>query len=66
MYGGVKLWLSDRVGLRLEGRGLLHAAGSGGGFLCSSAGGGAACAVNLEGNGFLQIQGSVGLIVRVH
>ncbi|HEX2465141.1 MAG TPA: hypothetical protein VHR17_11005 [Thermoanaerobaculia bacterium] len=66
MYGGVKHWFSDRVGLRLEGRGLLHAAGSGGGFLCSSVGGGAACAVNLEGNGFLQIQGSIGLIIRVH
>ena len=66
MYGGFKHWFSDRVGLRLEGRGLLHAVGGGGGFFCSSVGGGAACAVNLEGNGFLQIQGSVGLIVRVH
>jgi hypothetical protein len=65
MYGGVKQWFSERVGLRIEGRGLLHAVGGGGGFFCSSAGGGAACAVNLDGDGFLQIQGSVGLIVRL-
>ncbi len=64
LYGGVKHWFGDRVGLRIEGRGLLHAVGSGGGFFCSSAGSGAGCAVNLDGNGFLQIQGSVGLIVR--
>ena len=65
LYGGAKHWLGDRFGLRFEGRGLLHATGSGGGFLCSSVGGGAGCAVNLEGDGFLQIQGSVGLIVRL-
>ena len=67
MYGGVKQWFSERVGLRIEGRGLLHAVGSGGGFFCGSVGRrrGAARS-NLDGNGFLQIQGSVGLIVRVH
>jgi hypothetical protein len=65
LYGGVKHWFGDRIGLRVEGRGLLHAAGSGGGFFCSSVGGGAGCAVNLEGTGFLQIQGLVGLIARM-
>jgi hypothetical protein len=65
LYGGAKHWLSDRLGLRFEGRGLLHATGSGGGFLCSSVGGGAGCAVNLDGDGFLQVQGSIGLVVRL-
>ena len=66
MYGGVKQWFNERVGLRIEGRGLLHAVGSGGGFFCASIGGGAACAVDLDGDGFLQVQGSVGLIIRLH
>jgi hypothetical protein len=66
LYGGAKHWLGDRLGLRFEGRGLLHATGSGGGFFCSSTGGGAGCAVNLNGDGFLQVQGSIGLIIRLH
>jgi hypothetical protein len=65
LYGGAKHWLGDRFGLRFEGRGLLHATSSGGGFFCSSVGGGAGCAVSLDGDGFLQIQGSIGLIVRL-
>jgi hypothetical protein len=64
LYGGAKHWFGERLGLRVEGRGLLHAAGSGGGFFCASVGGGAGCAVNLEGDGFLQVQASIGLIVR--
>jgi hypothetical protein len=64
LYGGVKHWFGDRFGVRLEGRGLLHAAGSGGGFFCGSAGGGASCAVDLQGDGFLQVQALVGLIAR--
>jgi hypothetical protein len=64
LYGGMKHWFSERIGLRVEGRGMLHAAASGGGFFCSSAGGGASCAATLSGNGFGQVQGLVGLIFR--
>ena len=66
LYGGYKHWMNDRFGLRFEGRGLLHSASSGGAFLCGSVGGGASCAVELEGSGFLQVQGSIGLMIRLH
>jgi len=66
LYGGYKHWMSERFGLRFEGRGLLHSASSGGAFLCGSVGGGASCAVDLQGSGFLQVQGSIGLMIRLH
>jgi hypothetical protein len=66
LYGGYKHWMNERFGVRFEGRGLLHSASSGGAFLCAGGGGaGAACAVELEGSGFLQVQGSVGLMIRL-
>jgi hypothetical protein len=65
MYGGVKRYFGERVGLRVEGRGLLHLTGGSGGFFCGFSGGASGCAVTLSGDGFLQLQAQVGLIVRL-
>ena len=59
MYGGVKHWIGERVGLRVEGRGLLHSPAAAR-LLLQLGRGRRGCAVNLEGSGFLQIQGLVG------
>ena len=62
--GGYKLPLSERLYLRLEGRGHAVFAGSGGGLFCSTAGSGAACGLAAEGSAILPIEGLAGLTFR--
>jgi hypothetical protein len=64
MYGGVKHWFRERLGLRVEGRGLLHVTGSGDRIFCGFAGGASGCAAELTGDGFAQLEVQVGLVVR--
>ena len=65
MYGGVKRYFNDRVGLRVEGRGLLHLVTSGGDVFCAGGGGAAGCAASISGSGFFQLQATAGLIIRL-
>ncbi len=60
--GGGKFMFSERVGLRIEGRGLATILGSGGGIFCGFPPGG--CAVTVSGSTLLQIDALLGLIVR--
>ncbi len=60
--GGAKFMVSDRVGLRVEGRGLATLLGSGGGIFCGFPPG--ACGITVTGSTLLQIDALVGLIVR--
>jgi hypothetical protein len=60
--GGAKFMFSDRVGLRVEGRGLATLLGSGGEIFCGFPPG--ACAITVTGSTLLQIDALVGLIVR--
>lgn len=60
--GGGKLMFSDRVGLRIEGRGLLTLLDSGSGIFCGFPPG--ACSVTVTGSSLFQVDALVGLIVR--
>jgi hypothetical protein len=62
--GGYKVPISERVAVRLEGRGHGTFIGSGGGLFCSSAGSGAACGLSADGSTILQIEGLIGLTFR--
>ena len=53
--GGVKIPLSERAALRLEGRGYLTFMQSGTGIFCAVSSGGGGCAVEVEGDTFGQI-----------
>jgi opacity protein-like surface antigen len=53
--GGVKIPLSERAALRLEGRGYLTLMQSGTGIFCAVSSGGGGCAVEVEGDTFGQI-----------
>lgn len=56
--GGVKLFLTDHVGLRLEGRGLFTALSSSSRVLCSGG-----CTITVSSSGFVQWQANAGLVV---
>jgi hypothetical protein len=60
--GGGKLMFSERVGLRIEGRGLATLLGSGGGIFCGFPPG--TCGITVTGSTLLQIDALLGLIVR--
>ena len=53
--GGVKIPLSERAALRLEGRGFLTFMQGGTGVFCAVSSGGGGCAVEVEGDTFGQI-----------
>lgn len=53
--GGVKIPLSERIGLRFEGRGFLTILPSNSEIFCVSSGG-AACAVEVQGDAFGQVE----------
>ncbi|WNJ19552.1 outer membrane beta-barrel protein [Pontibacter sp. G13] len=64
--GGAKIMLSDRIGIRLQGRLLLPMNFAGAGFFCGIGGGGSSCGITL--NSFATIvQGDFtgGLIIRL-
>jgi len=61
--GGVKLKLSDRLGLRIEGRGYLTFVSSSSDVFCSGGGAGASCAFSFTGDAFLQGEIDVGLSI---
>ena len=60
--GGGKFMFSERVGLRIEGRGLATLLGSGGGIFCGFPPG--TCGIMVTGSTLLQIDALLGLIVR--
>jgi len=62
--GGVKVPLSDRVGLRLEGRGYLTIFTNSAEVFCV-AGGGAACAFSVEGDALGQVELLAGIYFRL-
>jgi opacity protein-like surface antigen len=57
--GGVKLFATDRIGLRLEGRWFGTLFNGGGAAFCSSG----ACAINIQGDLFSQFVANAGLII---
>ena len=57
--GGIDILLSDRLSLRLDGRGWLNFAS---GTLYGGCGGG--CAIGFSGTGYFQIQGFAALVIR--
>lgn len=60
--GGVKHFLTDRLALRLEGRGLLSFFDSGGAIFCGFPPG--QCGLSVSGSSFLQIDALAGLTFR--
>jgi len=60
--GGAKIWLSERVGLRLEGRLMMPITWAGGGFMVGSGGGGFYLG---GGSAILQASLTAGLMVRL-
>ena len=63
--GGGKYMISDRIGLRIQGRLLLPISFQGGGMYCGIGGGGSSCGVSVGGSVFLQGDISFGLIFRI-
>lgn len=59
--GGGKFFFSERAGLRLEGRGLLHLFDSSGAIFCGFPPG--QCGLEVAGDSFLQIEVAAGLTV---
>jgi opacity protein-like surface antigen len=57
--GGVKFFLTDRVGLRLDGRGIFTALDSSGAMFCSGG-----CAISVQSSGFIQGELGAGLVLR--
>ena len=64
IYGGVKHFFGERLGVRVEGRGHSALALDSGGLFCGASFGAGGCAVSVEGDAVLQVEGTVGLIVR--
>lgn len=60
--GGLKYFFADRLGVRLEGRGLLSFFGSGGAIFCGYPPG--QCGLTVSGSSFLQLDILAGLVVR--
>lgn len=60
--GGGKLMFSERVGLRIEGRGLLTLLDSGSGIFCGFPPG--ACSITVTGSSLFQVDALAGLIIR--
>lgn len=56
--GGVKLFLTEHIGLRLEGRGLFTALSGSSRVLCSGG-----CAIKVSSSGFVQWQANAGLVI---
>lgn len=66
LNGGVKYMVSERVGLRVQGRLLFPVYFAGGGFYCGIGGGGSSCGVSLgSGTSFIQGDISGGIIIRL-
>ncbi len=63
--GGVKRFFNEKVGLRVEGRGLMTFSVDEGGIFCGSSFGQSGCALTALGDAFFQFQGFVGLILRL-
>jgi opacity protein-like surface antigen len=63
--GGVKVPLSERVGLRLEGRGYLTLFSDNTQIFCASSGAGGGCAVGVEGDSLGQLQLLAGISFRL-
>jgi len=57
--GGVKLFMTDRIGLRLEGRGFGTYFGNSSAAFCGSG----KCAISMEGDLFFQFTANAGLII---
>ena len=64
LYGGVKIFFSERLGIRLEGRGLMSLTSPGGGFFCGVSGG-AVCGFDINGTPLVQVSATAGLIFRL-
>jgi hypothetical protein len=60
--GGMKLYATDRIGFRLEGRWFGTLFNGSGSVFCAS-GGGAVCAINVQGDLFSQFVANAGLIL---
>ncbi len=60
--GGVRLYATDRIGFRLEGRWFGTLFDGGGTVFCAS-GGGATCAIHIQGDLFSQFLANAGVIV---
>ena len=61
--GGAKLFFSDHVGLRLEGRFYATFVNGGGSVFCSGGSGGGGCSFGFSGNALWQAEGNLGLII---
>jgi opacity protein-like surface antigen len=57
--GGAKFFLTDRLGLRLDARGIFTALSSNGTVFCSGG-----CAISVQSSGFMQGELGAGLVVR--
>ena len=57
--GGAKFFLTKRLGLRLDARGIFTAINSSGAVFCSGG-----CAISVQSSGFLQGELSAGVVVR--
>jgi opacity protein-like surface antigen len=57
--GGAKLFVTERLGLRLDARGIYTALNSNGAVFCSGG-----CAITVQSSGFLQGELSAGLVLR--
>jgi len=61
--GGVKLKLSERLGLRIEGRGYLTFVNGSSAVFCTGGGAGGGCAFSFAGDAFVQGEIDVGLSI---
>jgi hypothetical protein len=61
--GGVKLALSERLGLRIEGRGYLTFVNASSAVFCTGGGAGGGCVFSFAGDGFAQAEINVGLTI---